>query len=125
MVSSYYTKLLALDIEACGSLTKDLFSALTRSALELREREFDDNEIKAALWGMSPHKAPGPNGFNACFFQRPWGTIDLTVVRLAKRILEGGEMPEGLADALLVLIPKKKSPRKVEQFRPISLCNLT
>lgn len=29
-----------------------------------------DEEISAALWGLKPFKAPGPDGLHASFFQR-------------------------------------------------------
>ena len=33
-------------------------------------------------------------------------------------------MPEGVNEAIIVLIPKTDEPKRVTDFRPISLCNV-
>jgi hypothetical protein len=35
-------------------------------------KDFSTEEIGDALFQMGPLKAPGPDGFPACFFQRNW-----------------------------------------------------
>lgn len=72
---------------------------------------------------MSPYKALGLDGFQAIFYQPSWSTVGQDIEELVPRILEGGPIPDGLADALLVLIPKKHVPNEIRHFRPISLYN--
>jgi hypothetical protein len=38
--------------------------------------------------------------------------------------LNGGQMPEGVNQTTIVLIPKIKNPQELKSFRPISLCNV-
>jgi len=39
-------------------------------------------------------------------------------------VLNGGDMPQGWNDTIIVLIPKVKSPERLKDLRPISLCNV-
>jgi hypothetical protein len=87
-------------------------------------KEFRREEINIALNQMAPLKAPGPDGFNACFFQTNWATIGDEVCSVVLNILNSGVMPSELNMTHIALIPKKKDPLCVSDFRPISLCNV-
>ena len=41
---------------------------------------FTDEEISFALFQIGPTKAPWPNGFPSCFFQRNWGTLETDII---------------------------------------------
>jgi hypothetical protein len=45
-------------------------------------------------------------------------------VREVKALLNGGDMPEGWNDTVVVLILKVSNPEKLKYLRPISLCNV-
>ena len=55
-----------------------------------------------------PTKAPGPDGFPACFFQRNWCTFKEDIVNAVKNFFKDGIMPEGVNDTAIVLTPKIK-----------------
>lgn len=86
--------------------------------------EFSPEEVRRAVNAMAPLKAPGPDGFHALFYQREWNTVGDTVVNQVKEFMDTGNLPTGINDTLIALVPKVPNPEKVNQFRPISLCNV-
>ncbi|KAK1621216.1 hypothetical protein QYE76_026733 [Lolium multiflorum] len=87
-------------------------------------RDFTDEEIGDALFQIGPLKAPGVDGFPARFYQRNWGTIREQVINAVKLFFATGNMPEGVNDMAIVLIPKNDQPETLKDFRPISLCTV-
>ncbi|XP_074302488.1 uncharacterized protein LOC141634059 [Silene latifolia] len=86
--------------------------------------DYREEEVVEALNQMHPLKAPGPDGMNGLFFQSYWHEIGPQVTASVLEILRGNVSPERLNKTNIVLIPKKKAPDKIRNFRPISLCNV-
>jgi hypothetical protein len=85
---------------------------------DIMNREYTEEEVKAALFQMAPSKAPGVDGF----FQRHWDLVKQDVVPAVLEFLNGGVLPVGMNDTSITLIPKVRHPQKISQYRPISLC---
>ncbi|XP_074314409.1 uncharacterized protein LOC141649624 [Silene latifolia] len=81
-------------------------------------------EVIEALNQMHPLKAPGPDGMNALFYQTYWHIVGPSVTRMVLGVLNRGEFPCLVNHTHIVLIPKKKAPDKLAEYRPISLCNV-
>jgi hypothetical protein len=57
------------------------------------------------------------------FYKRFWPLPGNRVKAKVLAVLNGDEMPQGWNDTIIVLIPKTRSPEKLKNLRPISLCN--
>jgi exonuclease III len=125
MATSYFKKLFTRD----PSLNSERLLALTQQKVtnEMNEnlcKDFTDEEISDALFQIGPLKAPGVDGFPACFYQRNWGTIKEEIINAVKLFSVSGKMPEGVNETAIVLIPKTDQPESLKEFRPISLCTV-
>lgn len=87
-------------------------------------RTISQEEVKDAVFSMTPFKAPGPDGFHAGFYQNAWDVVGEDVTSMVERFIEFGDLQEGMNDTLITLIPKVKCPETFDNFRPISLCNV-
>jgi len=99
-------------------------SRVTESMNDMLNRAYTEAEIREALSAMGPTKSPGPDGFNACFFQRFWHIVGKDVTSMVQSILAGDSLPPRLNHTHVVLIPKVNRPDRITEFRPISLCNV-
>lgn len=87
-------------------------------------RSFFSWEKYNELQNIGPLKAPGLDGFHAAFFQKVWDAIGGSVVSFVWGLLEGGDLPPVVAEALVVLVPEVENSHTIEEFSPISLYNM-
>lgn len=73
---------------------------------------------------MSPLKSPGPDGFPAVFFHKYWHIIGSDISSCVLDFLNHNHLPARLNFTFIVLIPKVDNPKRITEFRPISLCNV-
>ncbi|GJY25759.1 putative RNA-directed DNA polymerase [Tanacetum coccineum] len=114
---------LAGQTSTCNSL--NLFKACLndQEALEM-VREVSDKEVKDAMFSMGDDKSPGPDGFTAAFFKEAWSIIGNDVIAAVREFFRNGTILKELNHTIITLIPKVKSPSRVNDYRPISCCNV-
>ena len=99
----------------------------TRVSTDMNEdlnADFMAEEVWNALKQMHPTKAPGLDGMSPIFFKHYWNIVGPEVVNCVLSSLNSGRMPCCLNETYICHIPKVKSPPKMTDFRPISLCNV-
>ena len=85
------------------------------------EREFDREEIIAALREAESDEAPGPDGFTIAFFEKCWCMIGEDVMAFFADFHSQCIFEKSLNATILCLIPKKINAINVKDFRLISL----
>ena len=88
------------------------------------DTEVSIEEIRDGLWSLKAFKAPSPDGLYAGFFQHFWADVKNSICREIKEVFRNGIIPSYLNETLVTLIPKCQSPETLNNYRPISLCNL-
>ena len=97
-------------------ITNDMNATLTRTFLE--------SKIVTALKQMAPLKAPSPDKMPPLFYRHFWGLVDNDVTSSILSWLNSGTLRHPLNHTFITLIPKTKNPELVQEYRPISLCNV-
>ncbi|KAL5565121.1 hypothetical protein UlMin_028285 [Ulmus minor] len=87
-------------------------------------KPFTEDDVKAAVFGMSPTKAPGFDGMSALFFQKYWQFVGQDVIRTCLGLLNSSCNMGMLNKTIISLIPKVDRPKTMKDFRPISLCSV-
>ncbi|KAL4323977.1 hypothetical protein GQ457_11G027850 [Hibiscus cannabinus] len=91
---------------------------LSRSALE---EPFTTSEVWRAIQSADGNNAPGPDGFNLDFFKKLWPSLMHKVMEFFDEVSNGRLKDKGINHSFVTLIPKIPNPRKIDDFRPISL----
>lgn len=87
-------------------------------------KPFMMKEVLVALNQMMLDIALGPDGLPPLFYKKFWGKIGGEVSEAILSVLNSGMVPENFNQTFISLIQKIKSPKKVSNFRPISLSNV-
>ncbi|KAL5848629.1 hypothetical protein ACOSQ4_006642 [Xanthoceras sorbifolium] len=99
---------------------------------EVIENAWKDSPSNNGVAGLSssvrciaPSKSPGLDGLPALFFQKFWRVVGDKVVQALLAVLNYGADMGDISRAVVALIPKVKSPIRISDYRPISVCNVT
>ncbi|KAL0285025.1 UNVERIFIED_CONTAM: hypothetical protein Sangu_2797000 [Sesamum angustifolium] len=104
--------------------TEAITARISDSMLQEISRPCTADKVSQALSYMAPLKSPGPDGLPPFFFQKYWHVVHHDVISSTLMILNDLILPSELNKTHIVLIPKCKKLDTLNQFRPISLCNV-
>lgn len=82
-------------------------------------------EVQEATFQLGLTKAPGPDGLNGLFYQHHWDILQDELFLSVQQFFLSGVLPPDLNRTVISLIPKVPHPERLDQYRPISLCNYT
>jgi len=134
------------DAQIKGHITnyyKNLFGPSENSLIMLDETQTDDipqvsdleneyltaafsqEEVRTAIFQMEHNKAPGPDGFPPEFYQVFWNLIKDDLMALFTDFHLGSLPLNCLNFGTIILLPKKKDAKVIQQYRPICLLNVS
>ncbi|XP_059639948.1 uncharacterized protein LOC132282327 [Cornus florida] len=82
-----------------------------------------DAEIQACFLAFNNDKSPGPDGFNAHFYQMAWPVVGRDVINAIRTFFVNGKLLKEVNNFYIALVPKTSNPTTLNDFRPISCCN--
>ena len=85
---------------------------------------FSPDDVKQAVFDIAEDKAPGPDGYSSGFFKAAWPVVGEEVTRAVLDFFTTGKLLKQINSTILTLIPKVHTPMSVNDFRPISCCNV-
>lgn len=88
--SGFFSKLYSINYFVSGVLPcHGAFPSITQVARDRLSTIVSIDEIRRAIFGMSPLKAPRLDGFHLKFYQSNWDIVGLSICYFFRRILEG------------------------------------
>ncbi|KAF3774613.1 Transposon TX1 uncharacterized protein [Nymphaea thermarum] len=82
------------------------------------------DEVKRVVFSMDENSAPGPDGFPASFYQQHWSVVGHDLLQVINSFLSTGRLVKKVNRNYIALIPKKEGLCRVDDLRPIALCNV-
>lgn len=123
--TDYFSKLYTVDNYLTGSFPiRGHFLKLETNVIRELLAKVTEEEVRCSVFSMSPLKAPEADGFHAKFYQANWEVVGVSVFNLVKCVFSGECLNPRLNKTFLVLVPKIFRAETINQFRPISLCNV-
>jgi len=125
MASTYFEELLSAPQPM---LTEDITSFFPNSITEESKlaalMPITDEDIRAALFSIPDTKTPGPDGYNALFYKKSWDIIKADFIAAIRFFFSNNSLPRCVNATRVALVPKKEQPACMNDFRPISCCNV-
>lgn len=126
MFLNYFMDLFEKDYDCIADLClKSGFPSLSQKVRDDLRRDFTAEDIKGVIMDMAQLKVPGPDGMRDSFYQNMWPIIENFVTDIALSFFRTCDIPEGFNDTIITLISKVHNLERPNQFRPISLCNVS
>ncbi|XP_050222570.1 uncharacterized protein LOC126672659 [Mercurialis annua] len=86
--------------------------------------EVTDSDVKDAMFSIGSDKAPGADGYSSLFFKKSWHIVGRDVCDAVKDFFVTGKLLKQVNSTIITIIPKVINAELLNDFRPISCCNV-
>lgn len=125
LVTNYFKTMFDSNNLCCQcSQTEISYPKISDDIVHSLDEDINMEEVKKALFAMKSWKVPGPDDFPAGFYQKDWETVGMNVCEFVKNVWKTPSIISDVNKTDICLIPKVMQPQVVNQFHPISLCNI-
>ncbi|KAG8238575.1 hypothetical protein J437_LFUL018404 [Ladona fulva] len=88
---------------------------------EYLERDLSKAEVDAMVKSLPKYKSPGIDGLPYEFYQSYWNLIGVEIFNVLHECFNEGKLDENQRTGIIVLVQKITSPKKCNEYRPITL----
>ncbi|GJY45630.1 putative RNA-directed DNA polymerase, eukaryota, reverse transcriptase zinc-binding domain protein [Tanacetum coccineum] len=122
---SHYEQFLGSSMQCEDLDITDLFlNRVTDASNDFMVHDISNDEIKAAMFEIGDDRIPGLDGYTSCFFKKGWDIVGGDVCNAVRDFFSNGQILKEINLTFLALIPKVSTPLRVNDYRPISCCNV-
>lgn len=124
IVSNHYSELYSehnVDPNSLNTVLRECDGHIDPARVDMLTRDCDDDEISRIITKLPSRRSPGPDGIPYEFYKTFWDTICADFCEVVRDILTRRELCASHKRGIIVLIPKTRTPKRPEEFRPISL----
>lgn len=118
-ITDFFSSLYTTNEWVRPSLNNLVFNSTGEEEATWLEREFEEAEVREAVFNLEGDKAPGPDGFRLFFVQRFWSDLKEDFMEFLE-FYTRGRLSKNLCASFITLIPKKEGAAQLKDFRPIS-----
>ncbi|XP_019248630.1 PREDICTED: uncharacterized protein LOC109227892 [Nicotiana attenuata] len=117
-VVNFYKDLLG---STCGSIPAIHPGRIRKGPMLSRKQHleliapFNKEDVHEALKSIDDMKAPGGDGFNACFFKSTWNMNGDEIAKVVLQFFSTGKMFKPINSTAVTLIPKVKNPTSIKE----------
>ena len=120
----FYEDLYRSNKEICFNLTNTTDVKLSDNQVQAMDKDISLQEATTALNEMKNDRAPGCDGLTTNLFKVIWSKIGPQMIKLFNFCYTTGRLNPSARRGIITLIPKKKDPSYLRNWRPLTLLNI-